>query len=47
MDLHPATLQYTRRATTESRFWSADRLKLSKRSSRATKRILFSDACQV
>ncbi|KXX80206.1 hypothetical protein MMYC01_204238 [Madurella mycetomatis] len=29
LDLHPATLQYTRRATTESRFWSADRLKLS------------------
>lgn len=29
MDLHPATLQYSRRVTNESRFWSLDRSKLS------------------
>lgn len=30
LDLHPATLQYATRVTTESRFWSKDRSKLSK-----------------
>lgn len=29
MDLHPATLQYSTRTTTESRFWSKDRSCLS------------------
>ncbi|GKU00613.1 hypothetical protein FLAG1_02934 [Fusarium langsethiae] len=29
MDLHPATLQYSTRTTTESRFWSKDRSQLS------------------
>jgi hypothetical protein len=30
MNLHPATLQYSTRTTTESRFWSKDRSQLSK-----------------
>lgn len=29
MNLHPATLQYSTRTTTESRFWSKDRSQLS------------------
>ncbi|CRK33864.1 hypothetical protein BN1723_014785 [Verticillium longisporum] len=29
MDLHPATLQYSRRTTTEGRFWSVDKSKVS------------------
>lgn len=29
MDLHPATLQYSRRTTTEGRFWSVDKSRLS------------------
>ncbi|KAG7143665.1 hypothetical protein HYQ45_018782 [Verticillium longisporum] len=28
MDLHPATLQYSRRTTTEGRFWSVDKSKI-------------------
>lgn len=30
LKLHPATLQYSRRTTTESRFWSKDETQLSK-----------------
>jgi thiamine monophosphate kinase len=30
MNLHPATLQYSTRTTTESRFWSKDKSQLSK-----------------
>lgn len=29
LKLHPATLQYSRRTTTESRFWSKDETQLS------------------
>lgn len=29
LELHPATLQYSRRVTNESRFWSLDQNKLS------------------
>ena len=36
MNLHPATLQYSTRTTTESRFWSKDRSQLSRSTNRHT-----------